>query len=128
MNPHPIIQAAEKLCAILMEENAALLRMDVGGVTLLLIAKRRATDSLLQAQRQGKMMRTSDALSAASRLKTLVSENKVLLERAITAQNRVMACIARAVPKAMDRSGRYGSGGHSAAPHSMPPVALSARA
>ena len=68
------------------------------------------------------------ARAVAERLRGLARENKQLLERAMVAQNRVMACIARAVPKAIGRGNGYGTNGAHATSRLMPPVALSSRA
>lgn len=125
---HPVIQAATALTAILAEENAALAALDIPLASLLVERKRAATDALLAAHRRGAAPATPDAIAIAGRLKQLADENKTLLERAMVAQNRVMACIAAAIPKTIGQDGRYGAGGTVAITRSMPAVALSARA
>lgn len=133
MTDHPtpensIFIAAQALCAVLDEENAALQRFDVPRATALVPAKRSATDALLLAQRQGALSPSPESLALAERLQHAALQNKKLLERAIEAQKRVMGCIARAVPRAISQGGRYGAKGAVPKPAMTPAVALSARA
>lgn len=123
-----VIAAARALSDVLAQENAALEHLDVLGANLLLVAKQTAFDALLAAQRNGPARPTPEALAVAERLRTLADSNKRLLERAMAAQTRVMACIARAIPKAVNQTARYGAGGLAAGPRTLPPVALSSRA
>lgn len=127
MSLHPVMAAASALADVLAAENAALSRMDVPSANALLPAKQAATEALVSARRDGLPVADTVVLSQVERLTMLAAENKILLERAMAAQNQIMACIARAVPKAL-QNGRYGAGGHATPAQTIPPVALSARA
>lgn len=111
MTADSLTLAACALCDVLDLENFALEQLDVEGAIRLLTAKQEATDALLQAQRQFAHVSSAQSRDLAARLQRLAARNKLLLERAILAQNRVMACIARAVPKMSAGSGRYGAKG-----------------
>lgn len=128
MTNHPLLDAADALSNLLILENAALSAMNIPGANALLEAKRAATDTLVQVQRRGPVPPSPQARAITQRLHGLARENKLLLERAMVAQNRVMACIARAVPKAIGRGNFYGANGAHASSRLMPPVALSSRA
>jgi len=128
MTNHPLLDAAEVLSDLLAQENAALAAMNIPRANALLEAKRAAADVLVKVQRRGPVPPSPQARAIAQRLHGLARENKLLLERAMVAQNRVMACIARAVPKAIGRGHGYGANGAHATSRLMPPVALSSRA
>lgn len=125
MTSHPTISAARALCAVLSAENAALQTMDITGATSWLAPKQRATDALLAAHKTAPPPDRMAWLAEGQRLNTLVQDNKRLLERAMVAQNRVMACIARAVPRAMPYATRYGAGGQAPSMMAAPPIAVS---
>ncbi len=116
---------AEALSDILAAENAALAALDMKAATALLPAKHAATAALAAAQR---LSLPAPPHAAATRLRSLALENKRLLERAMTVQDRLLACIARAMPRALPQGGGYGARGGPKSPHLLPPVALSARA
>ena len=124
----PVLAAAAALCDILDQENCLLSAMDVPAANLLIAAKLQAADRLVAARRLGGPAPSPVSLAAAERLHGLAAQNKLLLERAITAQRRVMACIARAIPKANNRGGRYGAKGGAPTSGTIQPVALLARA
>jgi flagellar biosynthesis/type III secretory pathway chaperone len=127
MTEHTMLDAAAALAEVLEAENAALAAMDIPSANRLLDAKRTATDALLKANRAVPPPPTPAAQAIGLRLRDLAHTNKTLLERAMVAQNRVMACIARAIPRSVNHSGSYGAHGGPAALRSMPPVALSSR-
>lgn len=119
------IAAAQYLCAVLEAENAALEGMDIAGATAWVDKKQRATDDLIAAHKALPQPDNAAWVAQGRRLKTLVHDNKHLLERAMVAQNRVMACIARAVPRALPQSSRYGASGQTSTLQALPPIALS---
>jgi len=122
-----VIHAAHNLSDILEAENAALTAMDLAAATALLPAKQAATAALV-AVHGAAVMTDSDVRSAAERLRALVACNRTLLERAMLAQDRILSCIARAMPPAIAQGGRYGARGANVTRQTLPPVALSARA
>ena len=124
----PIVAAAEALSDLLETENAALQAMDIRAATALVPAKHAATDALVAANRKGAGLHDAALRQAAERLRRLSATNKALLERALLAQDRILACIARALPRALAQGGRYSAGGGSLTTVKHPPVALSARA
>lgn len=96
------LQAATELAAILGQENAALRRLDFAEAVALLPAKE-AAFVRLAASDTGTSDRqlaspTSDSIAAAGqRLAALATENRTLLEHAITVQTRVIGIIASAI-------------------------------
>ncbi len=124
MTCHPAISAARMLCDVLAAENAALQMMDIAGATALLSEKQRATDTLLAICKSTPPPDAAAWLAEGTRLNTLVLDNKRLLERAMVAQNRVMACIARAVPRAMPHTTGYGASGRTPSMTAAPPIAM----
>lgn len=128
MTEATLIEATEALCGVLEAENAALRQMNITAATGLVDAKRIATDRLIAAQKAVSKVLPPELLPHATRLRDLGQENRTLLERAILAQDRVLACIARAIPKGLASETRYGAKGREAKRHSTRPVALSARA
>ena len=125
MTSHPAITAARALSGVLSAENEALEMMDITGATALLALKQRATDDLLAAQRTTPPPERSAWLAEGQRLAALAQENKRLLERAMMAQNRVMACIARAIPRAVSHFAGYGASGRAPLMAASPPITLS---
>ncbi len=128
MTEPDITLAATTLCDVLAQENAALTAMDFPRAISFVAAKQRATEQLLTAQRQAKLAATPANRALAAQLTELSTTNKTLLERAMIAQNRVLACIARALPKAEAHQRQYGARGTQQAQRSSPPVALFSRA
>jgi len=87
-----LIAAAERLAATLEAENAALVALDLPAAAALLEHKRQAL-----ARFAGVLgTNAAGAEPIAARLRSLAQDNKALLERAMAAQGRVMAIIARA--------------------------------
>lgn len=123
MTMHTILQAAVHLCSVLADENEALAALDIPRANALLEAKRHATEMLVAAQRDNTLPATAEAMVQARNLDALAGRNKLLLERAIAAQHRVLGCIARAIPRAAGQVGRYGAGGRMQTPRSLPPMA-----
>jgi flagellar biosynthesis/type III secretory pathway chaperone len=123
-----LIDAAETLCGLLEVENSALRRMDIPAATQIVDAKRIATDRLAAAQLAISIPYDQAIKPHAARLRELGLENRRLLERAIVAQDRVLACIARAIPRALAGETGYGVSGAEARRLASRPVALSSRA
>ncbi len=128
MIAHPTLDATTKLAAILTEENAALERMDIRAANTFVAAKQAATEALVIARQRDKSPLPHEARADILRLMELAAVNKSLLERAMVAQNRIMGCIARAMPKAASRDARYGASGMTTTLRSVAPVALFSRA
>lgn len=120
--------AAHVLSDILVAENAALAAMDVPAAIALVPAKQAATQALIAAQMAEPQPVHPGLREATDRLRALAATNKTLLERAMLAQDRILGCIARALPRAVTQGGRYGACGANVAQARLPPVALSARA
>jgi flagellar biosynthesis/type III secretory pathway chaperone len=128
MTEDTLIGATDALCEVLEAENAALRQMDIKAANGLVDAKRIATDRLIAAQKAVSKSLPPELVPHVTRLRDLGQANRTLLENAIVAQDRVLACIARAIPKALAMETRYGAKGQEAKRHSTRPVALSARA
>lgn len=130
----PVLAAARTLADVLARENAALAALDLPRATALLADKSQAFAAL---EREARLAGQSGALAASrdevarlgDRLRALAEENRRLLARAIAVQERVLATVARAVPKALAATAsRYGAGGGLNPSARVPPIALSARA
>ncbi len=121
-------QRAEAMTAVLEEENAALLALDLPRAIALLPRKHAAADALASAQ--ASVAPTSAARAelgrTAERLDTLAAENRRLLERAINVQRDVMVLLARAAPRRAPAP-RYTAAGAIAVAVAGP-MALSSRA
>jgi hypothetical protein len=116
-----------KLCRVLRAENKALAVMDIASANTLLAEKITATDTLIEALKSRPNLPESARADVMS-LQALAAENKALLERAMLAQRRVLACIARAVPRALAQDTNYSAGGKTRPPARMPPITLSSEA
>lgn len=130
----PVLAAALTLADVLARENAALAVLDLPRATALLADK---TAAFAAFEREARLVGQSGALAASrdevarlgDRLRALAEENRRLLARAIAVQERVLATVARAVPKALAAAApRYGAGGGLRPSVCVPPIALSARA
>lgn len=120
--------AAAVLAETLAEENAALAALDLPRAAAMLPDKQRATDAFVAVQTThvvGAHRDTAEHL--VRRLRSLVTENKALLERAIVVQTRVIGIVARAAAPAITSSG-YGTRGRSCHAGRPAAYALSARA
>jgi hypothetical protein len=126
---HDLLEAAAALAETLAEENQALRAMDLQRAVAMLARKHRATDAFAAAQAGAQLpvAARAQAEKLAQHLRTQTDENKRLLEQAIAVQSRVIGLLTRNVPKALDRSPRYTSGG-ALAQARTPAIALSARA
>jgi hypothetical protein len=111
--------AAIRLTETLAAENAALAVLDLPRAMALLPEKQEAIAAFIGAAR------APVSRDLAERLLTLVQENKTLLERAITAQGRVIAVIARAAAPPPQQYGASGGRGTAGRPV---PFALAAQA
>ncbi len=111
---HSLAHAADALASVLEQENQALEALDFAAALSLLGAKRKATISFVEAEKQvGSLPAAARPGIGArcSRLRTLVADNRRLLERALKAQGRVIAVIARAAHSGPEAAPRYGSRG-----------------
>jgi hypothetical protein len=114
---------ASRLAAILTEENAALAALDFPRAAMLLSAKTQAAEAFRVAQATW-----PDPAEVAALLSELAAENRRLLQCAMDVQGRVIEIVARAIPRALQRSAPcYGAQGRLPAPR-VPPVTVSARA
>ncbi|MBV8914465.1 MAG: hypothetical protein JOZ05_15675 [Acetobacteraceae bacterium] len=100
------VEAASRLEAVLIAENAALERHDAVTATALLDEKLAAAKALSTA---------GISIETAERLRSLAAENRRLLERAIKVQSRIIAMVAQAAQQSPPVS-RYGAKGRTIAP------------
>jgi hypothetical protein len=124
-----LADAAARLAEVLAAENEALAALDLPRAGAMLGEKTRAADAFVAARQTFHGTLPDTGAAAPARLRALAVENRLLLERAITAQGRVIGVIARAVSRAMRDpvTTRYGAQGR-AAPARLSAVAISARA
>ena len=128
MTDDPTLQtllAISRLSEVLRAENAALNAIDIPVANRILADKTAAADALAAAIR-AKPKLPESARDAVSQLIALSAENKALLERAMAAQKRVIAVIARAVPRALGDAHPYNAAGRTRPPRNMPAISLSA--
>ena len=125
----PLQEAGEHLAAVLEQENAALLRLDLASATALLDAKRAALARFEQVGRTACSQVEPDAAmrAVACRLRDVSTRNKCLLERAMTVQQHIMSLLADAARRAAP-STLYGRAGSYARRSGSDAFALSARA
>lgn len=131
-----LIAAGGRLADALLAENEALSRLDLPGAAGLCGAKLQATDAFAAAfaaaskvgARPDGAAQREGARDMAARLEALGTENKRLLQRAISVQSRVIETIAAAaLPRAANPV--YGAAGRRpAAPRHAPAMALALRA
>ena len=117
------VVAATRLVALLARENAALSALDLSEAGRLLPEKRAATEALARASAATDKDR-GVVIGLAGQILTLAADNRVLLERALAVQRRILEIIARAAQPA---AGGYGAGGTARRPNQMGPIAISAR-
>jgi len=121
-----LIAAATRLADVLARENAALAALDLAAAAAMLAEKQHAgTEFALAWQRASPLEAVGDGqtvVALARRLKEASVENRRLLERGIAVQGRVLAAVARAVPRALAVHGpaRYGAGGTAPPPRGVP--------
>ncbi|WP_428391892.1 hypothetical protein [Lichenicoccus sp.] len=121
--------AASRLTDILELENQALRQLDLPAATSLLAAKRAALASfeLIQARHPAPAPSDQTIWEDLRRLRATTAENKTLLERAMRAQQHIMALLARAAQRT-GQADRYGAKGGYAGYTAVHSFALSARA
>lgn len=102
-----LIAATTRLADTLSRENTALDALDVAGAAALLPEKLRALAVLTEVHKAALMPEQRPAMEAAvRRLQGLAAENRLLLQRALAVQSRVIEVIARALPRD-EPGGRY---------------------
>lgn len=127
-----LMDAAARLAEALAQENLALEALDFHAAARLFPAKQAAlTDFLSIRSQAGEVVAAVPAhemrsvRDLAERLDRLATENRRLLERAMTVQGRLIATLARA---ARPEPSRYGANGGHAESRCAAALALSARA
>jgi flagellar biosynthesis/type III secretory pathway chaperone len=123
-----LMAAASLLADTLAQENAALAALDLPRAASILADKQRAAAGFIAAQSMPTSTARHDEIQrVAGRLQSLATENRALLERAMTVQSRVIGVIARAAAPTIEPA-VYGSQGERR--HAARPIAfaLSARA
>ena len=90
------LDAANRLAEVLAQENAALQRMDLSAAVVLVPAKEAALADLARETPLPPGAVLPAVLAAGRRLADLAEENRILLERAIGVQTRIVQMIARA--------------------------------
>ncbi len=119
-----LAHAAQRLADLLTQENTALQHMDFVAATALVPAKEAALSELT---RQPAMTAIPPALATlAQKIGRLADENRVLLERAIAVQTRVVRIVARAC--APPPAAHYGGPPPRAPSNRATALALSTRA
>lgn len=105
MNP-ALITAAVRLADVLQTENAALATLNMPAAARLLPEKLAAADAFAAAQSTATASRSSnpELESIARRLRELAAENRLLLERAMLVQSRVIATVAKAARVTAERA------------------------
>jgi hypothetical protein len=101
------LDAAQHLADVLAQENEALQRLDFTAAATLLSVKDAALANLVKQPKIDTPPAT--LVAVGQRLAKLISENQILLERAIGVQTRVVRIIARALtpPPAATRYNGY---------------------
>jgi hypothetical protein len=121
-------RAAEGLAELLARENAALAAMDLPSATALVEAKRAAAEAFVAAQAKAVSSGAVAVPDVVRRLGELASENRLLLERAMAVQQRVLAIIAEAAPRVSAVAPRYGAAGGLVGARTALPIAIAASA
>jgi hypothetical protein len=123
-----VITAAGVLADLLMAENAALTALDLPRAAAMLGDKQRAAAGFVAVQDSPIVAAHREAAERlAQHLRSLAAENRMLLERAIAVQGRVIGVIARAAASVVAPSG-YGARGRSCHTGRPAAYALAARA
>jgi hypothetical protein len=106
-----LIETVSSLSDTLARENAALDALDLAAAVAVLPDKRRALALLTDAAPMVLSAEQRPAMEAAlRRLRELAGENRVLLQRALTVQSRVIDIVAGSLPRAQP-GGRYSATG-----------------
>jgi hypothetical protein len=121
--------AAQRLADVLRQENEALRRLDFPSAIALLPPKEAALLNLTKHPGAAVLGHTlpSSLAALAQRIAGFATENKILLERAIAVQTRVVQIVARAAAPPPAQT-RYGGHGVRSPSRRAAPVALSTRA
>jgi flagellar biosynthesis/type III secretory pathway chaperone len=122
--PKPLMMA-QRLADVLDRENDALRAMDLFRAVTLLPEKTAAIADLTAADEEMAEHPHPDLASITARLDDLAQENRVLLERAIGVQQRVIGIVVRAAAS-VATAPNYGL--HGRPVHLTSPMALSTRA
>jgi hypothetical protein len=129
-----LLIAGKRLAEALRAENEALAKLDLSLAAKLAERKIAATDAFAQAyaaqaKHGGRPEGTirQQAASLTQQLEALGSENRKLLERAISLQSRVIETIATAALPRIANPG-YGPRGYQTPPRQAPALAVAARA
>jgi|tagenome__1003787_1003787.scaffolds.fasta_scaffold20704560_1 hypothetical protein len=96
------LDAASRLAGVLAQENAALQRMDLPAAAALVPAKEAALAEMARDTPLSSNALSPAVLALGQRLADLAEENRILLERAIGVQTRIVGMIARAIVPAQD--------------------------
>ncbi len=106
---HDLVAATTRLADSLSRENTALDALDVSGAVSLLPEKRSALAALTEAHSIVLTPAQRPAMAeAVRRLQAVASENRRLLQRALTVQNRVIEVIVSTLPR-QEAAGGYGT-------------------
>ncbi len=127
---HSLVSAADALASVLEQENRALEALDFAAALSLLAAKQKATTSFVEAEKQFRTLPPAARPGIGARcrrLRTLVADNRRLLERALAAQGRVIAVIAHAIHSSPEALPHYGAAGRPAGRSRPLALALSTR-
>jgi hypothetical protein len=125
MSEDRLTKATIRLVDILQAENTELQAMDFKAAGRLLMAKQAATADLTAAQ-ASTLFAPAGLQALAQRLNELADENRMLLERAIAVQRRVLSTVVRAAQTVAPEP-QYGPSGTPAI-RSVAAVALRANA
>ncbi len=106
-----LIDTVSSLADTLARENTALDALDLAAAVAVLPDKRRALALLTEAAPMDISAAQRPAMEAAlKRLRELAGENRILLQRALTVQSRVIDIVAGALPRTQP-VGRYSANG-----------------
>jgi flagellar biosynthesis/type III secretory pathway chaperone len=120
----PLIAAVRQLTDVLERENTALRSMDLDRAAGLVPEKTAAIADLMASGQPSSIPLDPALISAMRGLDRLSSENRKLLERAITVQQRVIGIVTRAAAAAVSEPS-YGAKGQLSG--AAAPMAFSAR-
>ena len=126
MSNNALIAAAQRLADILMQENAALKRVDYASAVAFVAAKDAALADFTALLKDATSLPAS-LLPLRKRFAELARENQTLLEQAVAVQTRIVRMIAQAgaAPATKTQYGRYGKPAPS---HRAAAMAISTRA
>ncbi|MFL5257841.1 MAG: hypothetical protein ACJ8AI_34175 [Rhodopila sp.] len=96
------LDAASRLADVLAQENAALQRMDLPAAVALMPEKETALAGMARETPLPANALSPATLAIGRRLAALAEENRVLLERAIGVQARIVHMVAQAIASAQE--------------------------